>query len=428
MHLVSRGASQPNHSYSNNDGRPGGGRPVVVDPRLTVVDERTLTTVRSPKPDAVLPSDGKHRVVWTEQVVADQAKNVRGSERNETRKEVMTGLNGDSEVIWVVLMETLRVTALLPTCAKPFAATSSAATSSSATSSYAKSSAASPFATTLFATTSFAATPSAATSSAANPFVTKPFAATSSSAASSAAVMASAAKRASAAKSSTTAMSSTAFPDAGVAPSSDKRKDVSGGQSESTMTLMHAKTGKKSGTKIRGRALAPASPYLVSSEGYDQWKKMMEEWGQWKKMMEEWGVVIALRSYGCGATTFVGTGCNHNGRGSPGLRKPTGLLWDPGIDGCKSEGVGGCTRQRKLTWTEVEAGGGGRKVNNLCGNWAQPQHERFSRWSLIASKIPRKTNKHCRRRWQACMNASGNKGVWTAEEDAKLLEVCELAP
>lgn len=45
-----------------------------------------------------------------------------------------------------------------------------------------------------------------------------------------------------------------------------------------------------------------------------------------------------------------------------------------------------------------------------------------NKWSLIASKIPFKNNKHCRRRWQACLNVLGNKGVWTAAEDAKLLE------
>ncbi|GBG92312.1 hypothetical protein CBR_g55081 [Chara braunii] len=194
-------------------------------------------------------------------------------------------------------------------------ATSSAANPFAATSSYATSSAASPFATKPFAATSSAATSSYATSSAANPFATKrfaanPFAATSSSAASSAAATASAAKRASAsaAKSSTTATCSTAFPDAGAAPSSDKGMDVSGGQSESTTrsttratttaTPMNAKAGKKeSGTKIRGRALALASPYLVSSEGYDRWKKMMKE---------ERGVLMALRADGwlVDCTTF----------------------------------------------------------------------------------------------------------------------------
>jgi hypothetical protein len=45
-----------------------------------------------------------------------------------------------------------------------------------------------------------------------------------------------------------------------------------------------------------------------------------------------------------------------------------------------------------------------------------------TKWSLIAAKIPSKTNKHCRRRWQACVNANGNKGAWAAEEDAKLIE------
>eukprot|EP00850_Spirogloea_muscicola_P014769 SM000108S14213 [mRNA] locus=s108:233602:235390:- [translate_table: standard] len=45
-----------------------------------------------------------------------------------------------------------------------------------------------------------------------------------------------------------------------------------------------------------------------------------------------------------------------------------------------------------------------------------------TKWSLIASKLPGKTNKQCRRRWQACLNAAGNKGVWTPEEDLALVE------
>ena len=31
-------------------------------------------------------------------------------------------------------------------------------------------------------------------------------------------------------------------------------------------------------------------------------------------------------------------------------------------------------------------------------------------------------------RWQACVNAIGNKGAWTREEDAKLIEVCFQYP
>lgn len=45
-----------------------------------------------------------------------------------------------------------------------------------------------------------------------------------------------------------------------------------------------------------------------------------------------------------------------------------------------------------------------------------------SKWSRIASKMGSKSNRQCRRRWQAILNSMGNKGSWTAEEDAKLME------
>lgn len=40
-------------------------------------------------------------------------------------------------------------------------------------------------------------------------------------------------------------------------------------------------------------------------------------------------------------------------------------------------------------------------------------------WSLIATKLPGRTNKDCRKRWlKVCKDV--NKGVWTADEDERL--------
>lgn len=68
--------------------------------------------------------------------------------------------------------------------------------------------------------------------------------------------------------------------------------------------------------------------------------------------------------------------------------------------------------KHRVVWTEEED----RLLRELISKHGS------NKWSVIASKIPFKSNKHCRRRWQACLNVVGNKGVWTSEEDAKLLE------
>ncbi|KAK3265018.1 hypothetical protein CYMTET_26273 [Cymbomonas tetramitiformis] len=44
------------------------------------------------------------------------------------------------------------------------------------------------------------------------------------------------------------------------------------------------------------------------------------------------------------------------------------------------------------------------------------------KWSLIASKMPSKASKQCRRRWQNYLNAFVKKGSWSPEEDAILLD------
>jgi hypothetical protein len=41
-------------------------------------------------------------------------------------------------------------------------------------------------------------------------------------------------------------------------------------------------------------------------------------------------------------------------------------------------------------------------------------------WTVIANKIPGRTNKDCRKRWHNVLSGGFNKGYWTAEED-KLL-------
>lgn len=66
----------------------------------------------------------------------------------------------------------------------------------------------------------------------------------------------------------------------------------------------------------------------------------------------------------------------------------------------------------KVVWTEQED----QLLCDLIAKYGT------TKWSLMASKIPSKTNRHCRRRWQACLNASGSKGVWTREEDELLLK------
>ncbi|CAI7798590.1 unnamed protein product [Closterium sp. NIES-54] len=66
----------------------------------------------------------------------------------------------------------------------------------------------------------------------------------------------------------------------------------------------------------------------------------------------------------------------------------------------------------RLTWTDKED----------CLLKELIRQHGTNKWALVASKIRTKTNKQCRRRWQAFLNAMGNKGVWTPEEDEKLLE------
>lgn len=68
--------------------------------------------------------------------------------------------------------------------------------------------------------------------------------------------------------------------------------------------------------------------------------------------------------------------------------------------------------KHRVVWTEEED----RRLGELILKHG------VNKWSVVASEIASKSNKHCRRRWQARLNAVGNKGMWTQEEDAKLLE------
>jgi hypothetical protein len=43
-------------------------------------------------------------------------------------------------------------------------------------------------------------------------------------------------------------------------------------------------------------------------------------------------------------------------------------------------------------------------------------------WTRIASLLPSKVGKQCRRRWQNHLNATLKTHVWTADEDRTLLE------
>lgn len=38
-------------------------------------------------------------------------------------------------------------------------------------------------------------------------------------------------------------------------------------------------------------------------------------------------------------------------------------------------------------------------------------------WTAVASEIPGRTNKDCRKRWHNALAAGRNKGYWTPEED-----------
>ncbi|THV01376.1 hypothetical protein K435DRAFT_655301 [Dendrothele bispora CBS 962.96] len=48
-----------------------------------------------------------------------------------------------------------------------------------------------------------------------------------------------------------------------------------------------------------------------------------------------------------------------------------------------------------------------------------------SRWSAIATHIPNRTNKDCRKRWFAHFATDIIKGAWTPEEDNRLMEAME---
>ncbi|KAJ3717755.1 hypothetical protein C8R42DRAFT_610869 [Lentinula raphanica] len=55
----------------------------------------------------------------------------------------------------------------------------------------------------------------------------------------------------------------------------------------------------------------------------------------------------------------------------------------------------------------------------------EPGNPNPSKWFAISTHVPGRTNKDCRKRWFARMAADIVRGVWSAEEDAKLLNAVE---
>ncbi|KAF9062714.1 Homeodomain-like protein [Rhodocollybia butyracea] len=51
----------------------------------------------------------------------------------------------------------------------------------------------------------------------------------------------------------------------------------------------------------------------------------------------------------------------------------------------------------------------------------EPGNPNPSKWFTIATHVPGRSNKDCRKRWFARMAVDIVRGVWSAEEDAKLM-------
>lgn len=46
-------------------------------------------------------------------------------------------------------------------------------------------------------------------------------------------------------------------------------------------------------------------------------------------------------------------------------------------------------------------------------------------WQCIATKLPGRTNKDCRKRWHNVVSGGVNKGHWTQDEDKLLTEAVQ---
>ncbi|KAF8825532.1 hypothetical protein HHX47_DHR6000243 [Lentinula edodes] len=55
----------------------------------------------------------------------------------------------------------------------------------------------------------------------------------------------------------------------------------------------------------------------------------------------------------------------------------------------------------------------------------EPGNPNPSKWFAISTHVPGRTNKDCRKRWFARMAADIVRGVWSADEDTKLLSAVE---
>jgi hypothetical protein len=62
---------------------------------------------------------------------------------------------------------------------------------------------------------------------------------------------------------------------------------------------------------------------------------------------------------------------------------------------------------------------------NLLPYLEDPQASPPSKWHAIATHVPNRTNKDCRKRWWAQMATQVSKGGWSAEEDDKLCAAVE---
>ncbi|KAF5344252.1 hypothetical protein D9758_012353 [Tetrapyrgos nigripes] len=81
--------------------------------------------------------------------------------------------------------------------------------------------------------------------------------------------------------------------------------------------------------------------------------------------------------------------------------------------------AGGETRERRA-WTVRED-----QLLLEAVNKEDPGNPCPSKWSAIATHIPNRTNKDCRKRWFAHFTTDIMKGAWTSEEDQRLMEAME---
>ncbi|KAJ7253562.1 hypothetical protein C8J57DRAFT_1348488 [Mycena rebaudengoi] len=77
------------------------------------------------------------------------------------------------------------------------------------------------------------------------------------------------------------------------------------------------------------------------------------------------------------------------------------------------------SRERR-TWTAQED-----DMLRAAVNLEEPGNPAPSKWHAIAKHVPNRTNKDCRKRWYAKMNADVVKGGWAPDEDQRLLSAID---